>query len=299
MIERVLSFPDDVAVAFLQARVGTAVVLHAPARGRMRVPDGASVHLWVGCPIRGLGMLRADDVASIQLDKKVATDADFARLAHLTGLRELNASKSHAVGDAGLAAIALLRRLRVLDLYASAVTDAGLAHLAGIPELENLHLGATRVAGPGLAHLVGLQRLTHLSLHDTEIGDEAIPHLLRLRALQKLVVAGTRITTSGLARLRAGLPGAREVYMPSPGRRVARGRARSAVLAILARRLRPDPGDGASPEQELRALLPRGSRIAEIRVDGGPARRWAGSWMSWTWPPSRCRSSGRDVTCAS
>ena len=85
--------------------------------------------------MRGLGLLRPDAVDSIQLDKKTATNADFGRLAHLTGLRRLNASKSHDVGDAGLEAIASLRGLRALDLYASAVTDAGLAAIAGMAHL--------------------------------------------------------------------------------------------------------------------------------------------------------------------
>jgi hypothetical protein len=268
MTDRVLWFPDDVAVGFLHATIGEAVVLRSPARGRVRVPAGAAVHLWVGCPVRGLGLLRADDVDSIQIEKKTATDTDFSRLGHLTGLRELNASKSHDVGDAGVAAIASLRRLRALDLYASAVTDAGLTHLSGMAELESLHLGSTRVAGPGLAHLVGLQRLTYLKLADTGVGDESVPHLLRLRALQRLILEGTRMTTRGLARLRAGLPGLRELHMSSPGRRLARERARAAILAILAGRLRPERRSIAAPEEELRELLPRGSRLAEVRWEG-------------------------------
>ena len=268
MTDRLLWFPDDVAAGFLEASIGEAVVLSGPARGRMRVPEKAAVHLWVKCPVRGLGLLSEDAVTSIKLEKKAATDADFSRLSHLTGLRELKASKSHQVGDAGLAGIGSLRRLRDLDLYASAVTDAGLAHIAGMAHLEKLHLGSTRVAGPGLAHLVGLQKLTYLKLDDTGVGDESIPHLLRLSALQRLTLDETRMTTGGLARLRAGLPALRQLYMPRPGRRLAGERARAAVLAILVRRLRPERPGVASPEDELREVLPTGSRIAEIRRDG-------------------------------
>src|SRR5437016_3579521 len=57
MSDRVLWFPDDVAVGFVEASIGEAVVLRAPARGRVRVPAGAAVHLWVKCPVRGLGLL--------------------------------------------------------------------------------------------------------------------------------------------------------------------------------------------------------------------------------------------------
>jgi hypothetical protein len=271
MSDRVLWFPDDIAIGFVEATIGEAVVLAAPARGRLNVPAGAHVHLWLRCPVRGLGQIHADDVTSIRLEKKTATDDDFARLSPLTGLRELNASKSHAVGDAGLAAVAGLRRLRELDLYASCVTDAGLAHVAGMPELEFLHLSDTGVAGPGLVNLVGLQRLRYLKLDETGVGDECIPYLLRLTALERLTLTGTRITTRGLARLRAGLPRLRDLHMSEPGRRVALERARAAVLGILARRIRPRRGSEVATEAELRALLPRGSRIVEIRYEGrGP-----------------------------
>jgi hypothetical protein len=272
MSERVLWFPDDVAIGFVEATIGESTVLAAPARGRVRVPLAARVHLWLRCPVRGLAEIRADDVHSLQIEKTTATDDDFARLAHLTELRELKASKSHDVGDVGLAAIAGLRRLRELDLYASRVTDAGLAYIAGMPELEFLHLSSTRVAGPGLAHLVGLQRLRYLKLDETGVGDECIPLLLRLTALERLTLTGTRLTTGGLARLRAGLPRLRDLHMREPGRRVAQERARAAVLGILARRLRPRRGAEPATEDDLRALLPRGSRIAEIRGEGWPTR---------------------------
>jgi hypothetical protein len=91
---------------------------------------------------------------------------------------------------------------------------------------------------------------------------------LRLSALQRLTLSDTRMTTRGLARLRAGLPALRNLYMPCPGRRVAGERARAAVLAILARRLRPGRSDAVSAEEDLREVLPAGSRIAEVRRNG-------------------------------
>ena len=75
MTDRLLWFPDDVAVGFLEASFGEAVVVSAPARGRIRVPAEATVHLWIKCPVQGLGLLNRDDVTSIKLEKKTATDA--------------------------------------------------------------------------------------------------------------------------------------------------------------------------------------------------------------------------------
>jgi hypothetical protein len=269
MNERVLWFPNDVEVGSYSASIGDREVARGPARGWVRVPEEADVHLWLACPVRGLGSLRPDDVQTIKLQKKAATDADLARLSHLTGLRELDASKSHAVTDAGVAALAPLRRLRALDLYWSAVTDDGLRHLVGMVELEDLHLGLTHVAGPGLACLAGLQRLAVLRLEDTDVGDAAVPFLLRLRALRTLTLRETRMSTRGIAELWAGLPLLREAWMNRPGHRLARERARTALLAILAGRLDPASPEGVAPEETLRALLPAGSRVTEIRR-GGP-----------------------------
>ncbi|HZM28427.1 MAG TPA: hypothetical protein VFB89_13855, partial [Gemmatimonadales bacterium] len=270
MADRILHFPDDVSVGFFYAYVGSTAVKSGDARGRVSVPERPDVHLSLSCPIRGLGQLRPDDIATIAIQKKSAKDVDFSRLSHLTGLLELNASKSHDVGDAGLAAIAPLRRLRSLDLYASAVTDAGLVHLSGMVDLEHLNLGATRVKGPGLAHLVGLQRLSYLTVD--RIGDDGVPHLLRLRGLDRLVLRETRLTEDGVARLRAGFPGIRELYVePSEKYSRARAWAREGVLAVLAGRLR----SGAAwdlPDTALRAMLPVGSRIAEIWREGSVPR---------------------------
>jgi len=269
---RALIFPDDVSIGFFEATLNSTVVASGPARGRVSVPKASTVHLDVSCPIRGLGQLRADDLTSIKLVTKNGTDADFKLLSHLTGLRELNASKSHRVSDAGLAAIAPLRRLRDLDLYAAAVTDAGLVHLAGMGELEFLNLQGTRAKGSGLAHLVGMQRLHYLALD--RIGDHGIPHLLRLRGLQRLFLADSHLTAAGEARLREGLPGLRQLYAwPSRQYQFARERARDGVLEILAARL-GTPGRRPFP-MELRETLPAGSRIAEVRwPDGAEAVDW-------------------------
>jgi hypothetical protein len=41
MTDRVLWFPDDVAVGYVEASIGEAVVLRGPARGRLSVPEKA------------------------------------------------------------------------------------------------------------------------------------------------------------------------------------------------------------------------------------------------------------------
>src|SRR5262249_11345490 len=104
MSERVLIFPDDMAVGYVTAYRGDAAVIHAAATGRIHVPADNHVHLWLESPIRGLANLNANDIQSVQTQKKTLTDADLARLSHLTGLVGLTCSKGHKVTDEGAAA---------------------------------------------------------------------------------------------------------------------------------------------------------------------------------------------------
>jgi hypothetical protein len=168
---------------------------------------GARVRLELFCPVRGLGSLPGNAIYSVKASKKATTDTDLERIAHLTGLRELDASKARPVSDSGLWHLLALRELRLLDLYQSGVTDAGLVHLAGLEHMERLHLGMTGVRGRGLIHLRRLQRLRWLSLEDTEVDDAALPHLLALGSLRTLVLFGTRVGEGAIEALRSVKPG--------------------------------------------------------------------------------------------
>jgi hypothetical protein len=137
--------------------------------------------------------------------------------------------------------------------------------------LEYLHLGLTGIQGPGLACLAGLQRLQTLSVEDTDVDDASIPYLARLTALKKLALWGTRVSTRGLASLRAALPNA-EISMRDAGERLARELGTRGVLRILLRRLEPDTPAPEDPEARLAELLPPGSVISQWRLHrGAPA----------------------------
>ncbi len=148
MVERVLRFPMDVDVGFVAAYRGERCAAEADARGHVRVPSDTRVILHPEAPVHGLYELAADDISGIEIHKKSGTDADLLHIAHLTGLRSLNCSKSRAITDAGIAHIAGLRELRDLDLYWTSLTDASLVHIGRMHQLTHLHLGLTQVKGP-------------------------------------------------------------------------------------------------------------------------------------------------------
>lgn len=55
--------------------------------------------------------------------------------------------------DAGLAHLAEVKTLRVLDLTNTRVGDDGLEHLKALPRLERVGLSGTRVTEPALREL--------------------------------------------------------------------------------------------------------------------------------------------------
>jgi hypothetical protein len=208
MRARTLHFPDDCEVGQLTVYQEAKLLFHRPAAGRVDVPEGGYVLLSVYAPVRGMGGIAPDDIQEIHTPKKTTTDADLAALSHLTGIEVLHSAKATLVTDRGLVSVARLKKLRHLDLHSSKVTDKGLAHLRGLKQLESLQLGSTHVKGPGLSALRGLTQLRRLSLEETEVDDKALPHLMGLPSLRHVALAGSRVSLSGLARLRAHLESA-------------------------------------------------------------------------------------------
>jgi hypothetical protein len=260
MSERELLFPEDLTVGWIAIGRGEEWLADLPARGRVRVPPGAAVHLAPFAPVRGLASLAPDALHAVRMQKRTTTDGDLQRIGHLAGLHALRCSKAPAVTDAGVAHLSGLRALRDLDLYATSVADAGLAPLARMAHLRHLHLGMTRVLGPGLRMLVGLQRLEWLSLEETDVDDTVVPHVAAMRALKTIAVWGTRLSTRGVAELARALPEAR-IVIHETGHRLARERALRAVLSILVRRIAPTSAAGVDPRQALARLLPPGTRL--------------------------------------
>jgi hypothetical protein len=88
-----------------------------------------------------------------------------------------------------------------MDLRGTPLTDQGLAQLASLPALRILDLTETRVTDAGLEALSGCSGLVYLNLFGTSIGDESLTALTRLGKLRFLYLGGTRLTDAGLARL--------------------------------------------------------------------------------------------------
>ena len=155
------------------------------------------------------------------------TDDGLSNFKSMNQVIEINCFASYAQG-AFLSQTSRLQNLKFLTLAANPIKHQFLSHLAKLHALERLDLGATdlndkglsdlskcqslqslslysnpKLSDAGLKSLAGLTRLTNLSLRDDyKISDDSIPLLARLTNLKTLDLRNTKITASGLARLK-------------------------------------------------------------------------------------------------
>jgi len=95
--------------------------------------------------------------------------------------------------------------LRSLDLAENRnITNAGLAHLAGLPQLTILNLSSCSITSSGMAHLKKLPHLERLILSFcNRLNDEALKPLEAMRTLEYVDIQGCLgIGKAALARVR-------------------------------------------------------------------------------------------------
>jgi len=101
------------------------------------------------------------------------------------------------LGDRQIARLAILRRLRVLDLSGTRASGAGLAALGDLAELRGLYLGGTQVKDDDLASLATRHpKLEAIDLEGCAVGDPGVRALASL-PLRQIGLASTGITDNG------------------------------------------------------------------------------------------------------
>ena len=107
------------------------------------------------------------------------------------------------ITDAGLRQLKGLTQLKRLWLTATGVRGPGVAYIASLPELEVLNLMTPLLENEGLAHLKSARKLQNLLLSSERITDESVPHLAQIPRLTGLSIGETSITGAGLRYLRS------------------------------------------------------------------------------------------------
>ena len=141
-------------------------------------------------------------IATVDFTGAWVSDADLEPLSGLGKINRLVLAHTR-VTDAGFAHLARLEGVRELDCYyAEFFTADALAHLGGWQSLETLVLRGTRVTSKALEHIARLKGLRSLDLGNTQIDDANLDLLAELPRLETLALGGNRITSAGLSQLR-------------------------------------------------------------------------------------------------
>lgn len=185
----------------------------------------------------GLQNLRNLDLNYCRLEGK-----DLGRLPMHTGLKSVSLNYVRSFSDDTLTALKPLTGLERLELAGTSISDAAMDQIVAFNKLRDLDLSSTKITDAGAAKLSGLSQLEQLRLNSTKVGDGALQALAQIKTLKHVDVVGTSVSASGVAALKAAIPGVT----------VLNGKRREEEDRRLQRR----PGEAEGPR-----LLPSGGRF--------------------------------------
>ena len=220
------------------------------------------------------------DVVAVKLEHARLQPADLVVLGDLPHVERLYLAGS-TIDDEGLRHVRHLRRLRRISLWKTQITDQGLAVLATLPQLEVIDAHTTPLSEACLRPFCGSPNLQRL-VHSFAVGDEGLACLASMPALRDLRVHAARVTDAGLARL----PGKAEVLgivlsSPSVTERGLRHIAAIPFLRRLSTRGVPLT-DAALPHLDAATDL-EWLELENSKVSFGGVTRWAADDIDWLW----------------
>lgn len=101
--------------------------------------------------------------------------------------------------DAGLAEVASLKNLIVLDLRGTKIGDEGVNKLTNLTKLVDLKIRSTTVSGASMATIGKMTKLRYLALEDAGVGDDQIGELATLKGLVNFNIMRTYVSDEGLS----------------------------------------------------------------------------------------------------
>ncbi len=144
---------------------------------------------------------------SLDLAEKTLNDRDLARLNGLDFFSTLILPGT-PLTDAGLRNLGDLPELGKIYIGGTRVTDAGLHELARrYPKVEVLYAGGSKVTDAGVGALLQWPNLAELELNHLPLTDESVDALTQLKQIQIVALRSTKVSRTGIDRLRRALPG--------------------------------------------------------------------------------------------
>lgn len=157
------------------------------------------------CPISDAGLEAIGKLASLtrlEIVHTRFTDAGAPALKGLVNLERLQLGSRGATG-ASLAVVAVLPKLRELDVHDGLLSVEGFKHVARAKGLRVLRAYGGK---DGLGELAGHPELETLVLESNGITDASLAALKTLPRLRKLTIREPKVSPAGLDALRAALP---------------------------------------------------------------------------------------------
>ncbi|HUU16988.1 MAG TPA: redoxin domain-containing protein [Sedimentisphaerales bacterium] len=254
----------------------------------------------------GMGYLTAlKSLRKLTLSNVEVTDVGYAKLGELSNLEDLTIlanrnRQEYAIGDQGLAGVAKLKGLKILDLRAPNLTDAGFKHLGKLRSLQEMELKEIKITDAGFVHIGRLRSLRRLWLPSSDICDAGLRHLAELNSLQdlslqfsggntagllhlkslrslsQLIVSGVTFTEDSLQHLKEISPGLRSVHIGTGGiseedaKRIEQQVPNCSIIVFAPLSIRrPLPPKPIPPHALVGKALPK---FVGINIDFGPSQ---------------------------
>ena len=166
-----------------------------------RFSTSAAVPIWM--ILRWRPSAQMQDLEQLILLYNNFSDVGLAHLAKLKKLKVLDLRGCTMVSSEGLRPLAALPNLQRLKLRCPAVDDTGVEILAEFPKLRGLWLEDCSVTDDGALHLARHTKLDELYLFRTYISDDALAALAPMVRLKRLSLRDTAISGSTLNNLTA------------------------------------------------------------------------------------------------
>ncbi len=137
----------------------------------------------------------------LSLDASLTKDEDLRALSKIDSLTTVVLYDASGVTDEGVAHLAQLPYLMVLQVYGANIGDQSLLHLHGAKELYELYLTSDRFSNAAIASASKIASLTQLSLVGGQIDDDGLHPLSELPQLRHLDLSSTQITSRSVERI--------------------------------------------------------------------------------------------------
>lgn len=136
------------------------------------------------------------------MDRSDLTDASLSAMGKLTNLEHLSFFMTSVDGSA-LKNLANLKNLKSLKFSNCSFKPSSFAYLANFPMLETLQMSRSGAHDRDLAVLLKLPHLRNLNISsNAALTDDCLDTIAKIKTLRRLEMAGTRISTSALQKLK-------------------------------------------------------------------------------------------------